>query len=199
MIRPMCSRYEMDAEPQEVARRFGLELPLPAPAPGSEVRPTDRALVIADGRVPRVQGWGLPASWDGKPLINARAETLEARKTFRPLLAKRCLVPASAYFEWRRRDGRKLKNRVAPGAVGLWAFAGLTDGKFFTIITCSPAPAISHIHGRMPVILERRAEDAWIDPSKPFERVAALLAPYSGGEFNVEEDATQAPPGPLFA
>lgn len=195
----MCSRYEMDAEPQEVARRFGLELPLPALALGAELRPTNRALVIADGRQPQVLGWGLPASWDGKPLINARAETLEERKTFRPLLAKRCLVPASAYFEWRRRDGRKLKNRIAPGAAGLWAFAGLTDGAYFTIITCSPAPAIAHIHGRMPVILERRAEKAWIDASKPFAEVAPLLVPYSGGEFKVEEDAGQAPPGPLFA
>lgn len=195
----MCSRYEMDAEPEQVARRFGLELALPPLAPGSEVRPTDRALVIAGGRQPLVLGWGLPASWDGKPLINARAETLEERKTFRPLLAKRCLVPASAYFEWRRQDGRKLKNRIAPGDSRLWAFAGLTDGTFFTIITCPPAPAIAHVHGRMPVILERRAENAWIDASKPFAQVAPLLVPYSADEFNVEEDTAQAPPGPLFA
>ena len=195
----MCSRYEMDAEPEEVARRFGLELPLPALPSGAELRPTNRALVIASGREPRVQGWGLPASWDSKPLINARAETLEQRKTFRPLLTSRCLVPASAYFEWRRRDGRKLKNRIAPGTAGLWAIAGLTDGSFFTIITCSPAPAIAHIHGRMPVILERGAEDAWIDASKAFTQVAPLLAPYSASEFNVEEDTAQAPPGPLFA
>ena len=195
----MCSRYELDAEPQEVARRFGLELPLPALPSSAELRPTDRALVIAAKRGPLVLGWGLPASWDGKPLINARAETLDERKTFRPLLAKRCLVPASAYFEWRRRDGRKLKNRIAPGDSGLWAFAGLTDGEFFTIITCSPAPAIAHIHGRMPVILEREAELDWIDASKPFAEVAPLLSPYSGAEFKVEEDAGQAPQGVLFS
>jgi putative SOS response-associated peptidase YedK len=199
MIGTMCSRFEMDAEPEEVARRFGLELPLPAQPPGAELRPTDRALVIAAGRGPLVLGWGLPASWDSKPLINARAETLAERKTFRPLLAKRCLVPASAYFEWRRQDGRKLKNRIAPGDSGLWAFAGLTDGEFFTIITCSPAPAIAHIHGRMPVILERRDEGAWIDASRPFPEVAPLLSPSWSGEFEVDEDAAQPPPGPLFA
>ena len=197
MIGPMCSRYEMDAEPQEVARRFGIELPLPPLPQGPEICPTNRALVIAGG--PLVQGWGLPASWDSRPLINARAETLSERKSFRPLLGSRCLVPASAYFEWRRQDGRKLKNRIAPRAAGLWAFAGLTDGEFFTIITCSPAPAISHIHGRMPVILDRRAEWDWIDGAKPFGQVAPLLAPYSGGGFKVEEDDAQAPPGPLFS
>ena len=199
MIGPMCSRYEMDAEPQEVARRFGIELPLPPLPSGPELRPTNRALVIVGGPGPLVLGWGLPASWDSRPLINARAETLSERKTFRPLLTNRCLVPASAYFEWRRRDGRKLKNRIAPRGAGLWAFAGLTDGEFFTIITCSPAPAIAHIHGRMPVILERRAEGDWIDASKPFPEVAPLLAPYSGGAFKVDEDAGQPPPGPLFA
>ncbi len=136
--------------------------------------------------------WNDSPSWDSRPLINARAETIDVRKTFRPLLANRCLVPASAYFEWRRQDGRKLKCRIAPRGTGLWAFAGLTDGEFFTIITCSPAPAIAHIHGRMPVILERRAEGDWIDASKPFEEVAPLLTPYSGGAFNVEEDAGQA-------
>lgn len=199
MIRPMCSRYEMDATPEEVARRFGIELPLPPLPPGAELRPTDRALVIAGGPRPLVLGWGLPASWDSRPLINARAETIEVRKTFRPLLTNRCLVPASAYFEWRRRDRRKLKCRIAPRGAGLWALAGLTDGEFFTIITCSPAPAIAHIHGRMPVILERQAEGAWIDGSRPFPEVAPLLAPYWGGEFKVEEDAGRPSPGPLFS
>ena len=63
MIGPMCSRYEMDAEPQEVARRFGIELPLPPLPSGPELRPTNRALVIVGGPGPLVLGWGLPASW----------------------------------------------------------------------------------------------------------------------------------------
>ncbi len=195
----MCSRFELDAEPEQVARRFGLELPLPPLSSGSELRPTNRALVIAGGPEPRVLGWGLQAHWESRPLINARAETIDERKTFRPLLANRCLVPASAYFEWRRQERRKLKCRIAPGAFRLWAFAGLMDGDFFTIITCSPAPAIAHVHGRMPVILERDAEGAWIDPSRPFSAVAPLLAPYSGDGFTVDEDSGQPPPGPLFS
>ena len=134
-------------------------------------RATDQALIIdrrlGEGPGARLLGWGLPVEWDAKPLINARAETLAEKKTFQPLLDARCLVPATAYFEWRKASAGKLKNRIAPSDGGLFAFAGLMDGRRFTIITCRPAPEIAHIHGRMPVILDRRAEPKWIDPGVP--------------------------------
>ena len=152
------------------------------------VRGTNRALVIAGGRRARLLVWGLPATWNGKPLINARAETLARKKTFRPLLGNRCLVPATAYFEWRGEGRHKLKMRIAPADGGLMAFAGLTDGDHFTIITCAPAPAIAHIHDRMPVILDAGAEGPWLDLGLPFAAVGALLVPYAGGRLAADED-----------
>ncbi len=150
-------------------------------ATAPELRPTNRAPVIAGGRRAHLLVWGLPAPWNDKPLINARAETLARKKTFRPLLGNRCLVPATAYFEWRGEGRRKLKMRIAPADGGLMAFAGLTDGDHFTIITCAPAPAIAHIHDRMPVILDAGAEEPWLDLGLPFTAVDALLVPYAGG------------------
>ena len=187
----MCSRFEMAAAAADIARRFGLKTAPPLPnAP--ELRPTDPALVIQP-EGPRLLGWGLAAAWDAKPLINARAETLAQKPTFRPLLATRCLVPATAYFEWRK-DGRaKLKNRIALGEGGLFAFAGLTDGTRFTIVTCAPSPAIAHIHDRMPVILERRAEAPWIDPDVAFADVAGLLVPHEAEPLKAEEEPPAAP------
>jgi putative SOS response-associated peptidase YedK len=187
----MCSRFELKATPDEAARRFGLETPPPLPNP-LEFRPTDLALVItAEG--PRLLTWGLSVDWDTKPLINARAETLSRKKTFRPFLETRCLIPASAYFEWRKDGAARRKNRIslspARKEVPLFAFAGLSDGARFTIITCAPTPSIAGIHDRMPVILNRRAEARWIDPGIPFEAVSECLVPYTESPIEAEEDA----------
>ena len=87
----MCSCYELAAEPGDIAGRFGLT-EVPPFLAAVETRPTDGALVIDGERNPMMLSWGIGAPWDGKPLINARAETVDQKKTFRPLLASRCLV-----------------------------------------------------------------------------------------------------------
>ena len=183
----MCSRYELNSTSREIAQRFQLEQPPPM-VNMAEVRPTDRALVIEAGGACRLLAWGLSVLWDKKPLINARAETLAEKKTFQTLLDNRCLVPASAYFEWRRDGKARFKNRIAPNAATPFAFAGLIDGDRFTIVTCAPQPAIAHIHERMPVILDRRAESPWIDPDVSFAEVSGLLVPYGAEPLKAEEE-----------
>ena len=194
----MCSRFEQNAPPRDLARRFGLDEPPPAPNMAA-LRPTDLALVIAtDGS--NLLTWGLSVDWDSKPLINARAETLTEKKTFRGLLENRCLVPATAYFEWRKDDGAKHKNRIETADEDIFALAGIIDGGRFTIVTCAPTPPIAHIHNRMPVILARSAEAAWIDPKVPFDEVSGLLIPYQSAPLQAEEETAPPPRQPdLFA
>lgn len=191
----MCSRFEMNVQPRELARRFGLAEPPPAPN-ATELYPTNHALVIdgsgGAGAEGRLLAWGLRVDWSPKPLINARAETLAGKRTFRPLLEHRCLVPATAYFEWRKDGPAKLKNRIAPTEGGAFAFAGLTDGERFTIVTCAPTTAIAHIHNRMPVILDPAGEGPWIDPDQGFSSVAGLLVPYAAEPLAAEEEEPQA-------
>ncbi|MEQ8506934.1 MAG: SOS response-associated peptidase [Rhodospirillales bacterium] len=192
----MCARYEMSARPQTIMKRFDLDEPPPAPN-SEDQRPTDQALII-DGDGARLMRWGLSVSWDRKPLINARAETLVDKATFRPLLNQRCLVPMTAYLEWRRaEDGSKRKNRIAPATPGPAVFAGLTDGVAFTIVTCPPAPAIEHIHNRMPVILTSEGAQAWIDPDIPFREVSASLRPFEDA-LMYEEQVPERVQGELF-
>ena len=186
----MCARFELSTVPGDLPRRFGTRIEPEFP-PAPDLRPTDRVPVVtASGLAPR--RWGLPAPWDGKPLINARAETLAEKTTFRPLLEHRCLVPATAYFEWRRDGRRRFRNRIAPVDGGIMAFAGLTDGTHVTIVTCAPAPGLAHIHDRMPVILANDAEAPWIDPDRPFAAVASSLRAFAGGLAATED----APPSP---
>ncbi|MBT4118552.1 MAG: SOS response-associated peptidase [Rhodospirillaceae bacterium] len=172
----MCSRYEINGTFEQVSLRFDVAAG-PQFQPMAEVRPTNRVPVITEGGVISLLRWGLDVSWDNKPLINARAETLAQKKTFQPLLEARCLVPASAYFEWRRGAAGKIKTRIHNASESLFAMAGLTDGDNFTIVTVAPAPAIAHIHSRMPVILDAGSEDIWLDPDLDFTAAAKALGP----------------------
>ena len=198
----MCSRYELNEAPNILAKRFAIPW-LPAMAPKSEVRPTNRGLVVhaepGGARQAAQLPWGLAVSWDSKPMINARAETLAERKTFRLYLEQRCLVPATGYFEWMRDGRRRIKYRIAPEQPAAFAFAGLIGEGAFAIITCQPEASIGHIHDRMPVILDPQSESAWIDPAMSFEAVAPLLSPYRAGGLSAETTQAADPQGDLFA
>ncbi len=189
----MCTNYQAITRQKELEARFNLTALPPLPVE-DDVRPTDRALVVAGARQPVILSWGIPAPWDGKPLINARAETLTEKPTFRPLLESRCLVPAAAYFEWRRDGSARLKNRIAPADGQPFAFAGLRTETHFTIVTCAPAPGIAHIHPRMPVILDADAEAAWIDPALPFADVREFLVPFAAPLAADEEQPRNSQP-----
>jgi putative SOS response-associated peptidase YedK len=100
-------------------------------------------------------------------------ETIAQRPAFRSLLAaNRCLVPASGFYEWKGEGRDKTPYYIHPKSQQFFAFAGLygvwhkPDGdglSTFTIITKDADDFMAHLHNRMPVILERDLEDAWLD------------------------------------
>lgn len=190
----MCSNYELHGTPRNVMLAFGLD-DEPSMPNKDELRPTDLALVIGTGKNVLLQPWGLSVDWSKQPMINARSETLREKPTFNGLLEKRCVVPASAYFEWRKTDGgRKLKNRISVAGADIFAMAGLTDGERFTIVTCAPSPSIAHIHNRMPVLLAHDGIDAWLS-AQSYADVAGILSPFEG-DLAFEEET---PPPPAQA
>lgn len=184
----MCSRFENNATPRELEKRFGL-LAAPSVPNSAEVRPTDLALCVGPKRLGALKSFGIPAPWDGKPLINARAETLREKATFRPYLDRRIVVPASGYIEWRKDGKARHRNHIHLKENDLFAFAGLLAEDAFCIVTCTPAPEIAHVHDRMPVILDGPdAEAAWLDPTQDFAHVAPLLRPLDGRRLEAVED-----------
>ena len=192
----MCSRYELLAPTKHIAERFCIDVP--ARPNKSEVRPTDLGIIIgANGAA--VQGWGLKPAWGGGPLINARCESSHEKPSFKNLLGTRVLVPASHWWEWTRdtKDRPDRKMRLKPEGLELFAFAGLTDGERFTIITCDAVSVMSEMNDRMPVILSRDAEAQWIDPSIPFDAARQYLQPYVGALLLVD-DAENKPQLSLF-
>ena len=183
----MCSEFEQDPNPADLAIRFEL-IELPPQINMAFIRPTGQALIIGMNKQPMIAGWGFEADWDTKPLINARSETLTEKKSFQPHLETRCIVPATGYSEWRKEDGKKLRNRIHPSDQTLFSMAGLINDNKFTIMTCQPCPEIAYIHNRMPVVLTPEGEKSWLDPSNTFKTVSHHLVPYDRARMIAIED-----------
>ena len=141
--------------------------------------------------------WGLVPFWSKEPAsgystINARAETVMTKPTYRePFRRRRCIVPASGFYEWRVEPGSKGKQpyhfRRADGEP--MSFAGLWDRwqkgdaepiESFTIIVGGAPPSIAPYHDRSPVILEPDWFDMWLDPATDPKMLGPMLAPYDG-------------------
>jgi|SRR5579884_1436059 len=179
----MCGRYAL-LRPNEIYTRFQIPNLLEGVEANPDVRPTQLAPVVGMDRRVELMRWGLIPSWAKDPamgakLINARAETIAEKASFRkPLRSGRCLIPATGFYEWRPSpSGRgKVKYLFTRADGELFGFAGLCDTwrdpasgrpvRTYTIITTTPNAVVAPIHDRMPVILRRDAEDIWLDPGE---------------------------------
>jgi putative SOS response-associated peptidase YedK len=199
----MCGRYTLTSQEgmvEDLEAALDPAVPKnPWWKPRFNVSPTQDAPVVTlrDGvRTIEMMRWGLVPFWAGKggkdgkdgkkpPLmINARVESIDTKRVFRDALErKRCLVPADGFFEWKR-DGKQAQPMwIHPGKrrfiafAGLWARAKTEAGELhsFAIITGPPNEIVKGIHDRMPVILDRSAWSAWLDPSLPADGAHALL------------------------
>lgn len=191
----MCSRFELNRTFEEIVLRFDITVTaqdVPTSHKMGEVRPTDQVPIITNKGQIAYLHWGLKVDWNKNPIINARSETLSKKPTFQTIIKNRCLIPATAYFEWRKEGNLKIKTRIYPHDQKLISFAGLFDGENFTIITCKPSPSISHIHDRMPVILDQADETAWLSINNSFSKVADLLKTKQNSDLQTEE--IQKPP-----
>ena len=175
----MCGRYFIDEDDlAEELERILEELnrkntPENLKTSG-EIFPSDVVPVLANSRRQDVQpfamrwGYSFPS---GRPVINARAETAAEKPMFRDgMRQRRCLIPASSYFEWERRDGQRIKYVIRPAGAEMLYLAGVYhlenhDGAVvpsFAILTQSAAPEIAFIHDRMPVILPPDCARDWL-------------------------------------
>ena len=118
--------------------------------------------------------------------INARAETVGDKPTFRPAFrSRRCLIPASGYYEWKHEGKSKRPHFIRPRDGGVFAFAGLWDVwmkgaaavESRSIITTTANEATRHLHERMPVLLAPSHFAAWLDPLTPPPALHELLRP----------------------
>lgn len=182
----MCGRYSLSTPPSELKVRFRLDAAPPAFA-NEDIRPTNLAPIIhqpADGRIASLARWGLIPCWAkdagiAQHTFNARSETLAEKPSFRAAFKKRrCLVPASAFFEWQAVPGERRKRKLrftasdgqALALAGLWEHwspPGSTETLIsFTIITTHANDFMAPVHERMPVLLGEADWPAWLDPEE---------------------------------
>ena len=194
----MCGRYADEMLDREYIEHMRVIMASPEPVlPRYNIALTQKAPVIrsVDGQLKLEElRWGFRVK--GKVLPNARSETVFTLPSF-AYAAKnqRCLVPATAWYEWQEIAGRKqpfafrLKENRALSLAGIWLrwpdAAGDEEDIYVILTTDSSANAVAApIHNRMPVILEGEGRDAWLDPkNKDTVKLKSLLHPYTGNEL----------------
>ncbi len=192
----MCGRFVQIASPADLEFSFQTTNPLPNVQPRYNAAPGQDLMVVrrhpdTGQRSLDLLRWGLIPHWAKDPKIawssiNARVETLDTRPAFRSAYRKRrCLVPADAFYEWKKEGTRKQPYAIALKSRELFAFAGLWENwqdpeieqwvRTFTIITTDANELVAPIHDRMPVILAPEDYDGWLLPETDAK---ALLWPY---------------------
>ncbi len=215
----MCGRYATSGTSADLMSQFEADLvSLDGELePDYNMAPTKMAPIVvgrrADGTTDAEPAarellqarWGLVPSWAkdkaiGNRMINARAETLAEKPSFRKAFARRrSLVPADGYYEWYTPDDSPTGSRprkqpffIRPKDGSTLAMAGLHEfwkdpdsGSWlvsFTIITTSAEDSLGHIHDRMPLFVESDGWDAWLDPApRPTAELLDLLTPAAPG------------------
>jgi putative SOS response-associated peptidase YedK len=207
----MCGRYDLNQEGKQLEMHFDINLSHlteesdgPAPYPAYNIAPTDRVLtVLSDGQrnYPELMHWGLVHFWikkmsDSSRMINARAETVSERPSYQKSFAsRRCLIPATGFFEWRKGPGKTRQPvRIMLESEEPFAFAGIweraTPRNFpevgeitsCSIITTVANDLVRPIHDRMPVILPPDLYADWLNPdNQDIGELKEFLLPFDPG------------------
>ena len=199
----MCGRFTLFEADKILSKEFGVS-GVPPLSPRYNIAPSQP---IAAVRTPHTGGgrelallrWGLIPSWSKDPaignrLINARAETVQEKPSFRNAFRRhRCLIPTNGFYEWQRQERGKQPYFVRMRDERIFAFAGLwdrwespDDGVIETcaILTTAANAVLAPIHGRMPVILPQAEYARWLDPAlKDPDSLSPLLVPFPPEEM----------------
>lgn len=205
----MCGRFTRGASIDVIADEFGVAEIFTELQPSFNIAPTQNLVsVVNDGQKKLVtMRWGLVPSWAkdlslGSKMINARADTLTEKASFKNLIRKRrCLIVADGFYEWKAEGKEKTPYYIQLKSRQLFAFAGLydlwsspQDGELTTctIITTDANDFMQPIHHRMPVILSPEERDAWLDPGiKDQSYFLEMLKPYDAQGFKAHAVSKQ--------
>ncbi len=208
----MCGRFVLLTDLSRLVDTFDIGEVRSDYAPLIEAYPGRQIYTVVRDEVNRLLlcHWGLVPSWSkdsaaGKGIINARAETLTEKPSFRGIFKRqRCLILADGFYEWEKTAGKsiphcyELKSGEPFGMAGLYDIRRQTDGRMLrtcTIITTTSNELIQAVHDRMPAIIPRRDMSAWLDSATvdPGE-LLSLLRPYPAEAMQERrEGATQLP------
>lgn len=199
----MCGRYLLDTPVNDLVEHFDVDVPTFDDWPKRyNLAPTQSAPAILRGEAgERRMGllrWGLIPSWAkdrsiGNRMINARSETAASKPAFRVAFSRRrCLIPMSGFYEWRKGESGKTPFLIAPpdgrlfGVAGLWERWEDPEGEpvhSFTILTTAASRWMSTLHDRMPAVLDAAAARRWLDPEADRTSLEEILGPAPDDTF----------------
>lgn len=189
----MCGRFTL-IHPETLQERFATQQALPGLLPRDNIAPGQPVVIVTNERELEPARWGLVPRWardarSGTAPINARAETVAAKPAFRePFRHRRCLIPATGFYEWRATPAGKVPYHFRPtdqevfgmaGLEGTWIDANGRELRTCAVITTVANELVAPIHDRMPVILSPEDEALWLDPEVADPAcLQTLLQPY---------------------
>ena len=204
----MCGRYALFHSYADIAKYFPFHLVIDDEEMDARYNaaPTQELPVItAGGHMGRFR-WGLVPFWAkdisiGNRMINARAETLMEKPSFKTaFLKRRCIVPVSGFYEWKAAAKGKRPFFIHPKDEKIFAVAGLWDEwhdpesgdtvRSFTIITTEPNALMEDIHNRMPAVLRPEDQELWLSQSAGPEELLHALRPYPASKMAAHEVST---------
>ena len=195
----MCGRFTLSSDLTEFAKQLGLRFDSQKYKPRYNICPSQQVAAVLndDSNELMLAKWGLVPAWARDPsignrLVNARAEGIETKASFRnSFKRRRCVVLADGFFEWGTRPGQKgkipyyfrLTSREVFGLAALWDIwldpSAKTELLTICLITTTPNRVVEPIHNRMPVIVEPRFFNIWLsEEEQPLERLKRCLEPY---------------------
>lgn len=202
----MCGRFASKAKPEQVKKEFKVgKLNSNLFEPRFNIAPSQMIDAVFAPEAERIFSqlkWGLIPHWAkdaeiGKRMINARAETITEKPSFREAFKnRRCIIPASGFYEWQRQGtgGKQpfyfyLKDKEVFGFAGLWeSWIDKQTGEELetcTIITTEANDVLKPVHERMPVILKPANYDEWLNAKfKNTDKLQELLKPYPAEEMD---------------
>jgi putative SOS response-associated peptidase YedK len=196
----MCGRYTLKTPVDVLAEHFEVEDYPSSLTPSYNIAPTQEVAAVVEEDEKMKLGlfhWGLIPSWAkdpsiGNKMINARAETVSEKPSFRSAFKKRrCLIVADGFYEWQKTDNGKQPYHIRMRDGSPFAFAGLWETwqngeeiRSCAIITTEANDLMGEIHHRMPVILPPENYGVWLDPDfDEKEALLDLLNPYPSDEM----------------
>jgi putative SOS response-associated peptidase YedK len=191
----MCGRYRLKSV-DEVTEWLGIPKP-EGMLPRHNIAPTQRIFVLNGPRTLEPMQWGFVPVWaseKGRPLINAKAETVREKRSFKASIeTRRCLVPADGFYEWSMEGKRPYLFTMhgdKPFALaGMWEPG--REGNRCCFLTTTPNALLEPIHRRMPVILPEEEWEEWFSPHPlADESFVRMTAPYPAGKMEATEVST---------
>ncbi|MTI68832.1 MAG: SOS response-associated peptidase [Firmicutes bacterium] len=183
----MCGRYSLNYGIENLLKRYRIRKIDFDFTVMKEIFPSNKVPIIINREKKEIRKmkWGFSPSFTKRLIINARAETVNEKRLFKnSFIRRRCLIPASSFFEWEKVNGNSYKYKIEIKNKNIFSMAGIYDFykdkngdeiEAFTILTTNANNKMKKIHRRMPVILNESDEKIWLKEIENYNKLKELV------------------------